>query len=171
MVAAELDRILEETRIIAKGMGFKYPSTAPVAQVFGPKQHKNHLAYVSLPSFTLPHLMDVLDGCKNATQVCYVTCKYVINLSILQEDADTIRKNVLVNSQALDGYRLKVVDDVAKLYDNMSAGVVSIDAMLGFYFELYGHCDGSIRDLIRSKMASLFRNNLKDAVQGLDIPR
>ena len=115
--------------------------------------------------------MDVLDGCKNVTQVCYVTCKYVINLSILQEDADTIRKNVLVNSQALDGYRLKVVDDVAKLYDNMSAGVVSIDAMLGFYFELYGHCDSSIRDLIRSKMASLFRNNLKDAVQGLDIPR
>ena len=74
--------------------------------------------------------MDVLDGCKSVTKVGNYG-DYVFYLAFLQEDADTI-KNMEVNHQALEGYRLKVVEDVRKLYDNMSAGVVTIDSMLGF---------------------------------------
>ena len=74
-------------------------------------------------------------------------------------------------AQALGAYRQKMVQDAAHLYDNMSAGVVSIDALLGFYFELYGHCDGNLRDLVRSKMACLFQGQFKEGVQGLLVSR
>ena len=76
-----------------------------------------------------------------------------------------------MNVQALEAFRNRVVQDVAALYDIMAAGIVGIDSMLGFYFELYGHCDGNLHDLVRSKMASLFQGHFKDGVQGLDRSR
>ena len=70
MVTAELDKSMRQTRITAKTLGFKYPAIAPEEVCLGPRKHPNHLAYTSLSSFTLPHLMDVLDGCSlNLTKV------------------------------------------------------------------------------------------------------
>ena len=77
----------------------------------------------------------------------------------------------MVNEQALEGYRQKLVMDVGKLYDKMAGSIVNIDALLAFYFELFGHCDGSLRDLVRSKLAMLFKGPYKEGVQGLDMSR
>ena len=126
MVTAQLDRVLDQTRILGRALGFQYPSRAPEVEVLGPRKYTNHLAYTAGPSFTLPHLTDVMDGCK----------------AITPEDADTIRKNVQINNQVLDGYRQKQVTGVMQLYDAMADSIISADAMLGFYFELYAHCDG-----------------------------
>ena len=67
----ELDKVLDGTRTIAKGLGFQFPDVAPAELVLGPQKHTNHLAYKSLPSFNLPFTIDILDGCKNLTSVSY----------------------------------------------------------------------------------------------------
>ena len=99
--------------------------------------------------------MDVTDGCRGLTE----------------EDADTIRKNQLVNSQALEAYKANLEEKVGGLYDQMAGSIVGIDAMVSFYLELYAHCDGSLRDLVRYKLAGLFRPRLRDSAQGNDLSR
>ena len=64
-----------------------------------------------------------------------------------------------------------MVTDVGNLYDQMAASLVGIDGMIAFYLELYAHCDGSLRDLVRSKLSTLFKQQHRDSVQGLDMSR
>ena len=170
-MTAQLDKVLHETRTLGRAVGFQYPRHAPEDVVLGPRKHPNHLAYTTGPSFTLPHLTDVLDGCKSLTP----------------EDADIIRKNVQINNQVLEGYREKQVTNVMKLYDVMADSIITVDAMLGFYLELYAHCDGqlksctseklyplvlgSLRDLVHTKLSGLFKPHLRDMLQGSDMPR
>ena len=99
--------------------------------------------------------MNVLDGCKNLTS----------------EDYDIIMNNVGVNTQALEGHRQAMVSNVGKLYDVMSRGIVTIDSHLNFYFQMYGHLDGTLRDLIRSKLATLFNPRVRDEAKGAELSR
>ena len=41
---------------------------------------------------------------------------------------------------------------------------------MNFYFDLYGHVDGALRELIRSKLSTLFKATLRDTGQGKDEP-
>ena len=155
LATAELDKVLNQTRTLGKALGFKYPAEIPKVEILGPKKHPNHLSYTCLPSFELPHIMDILEGTRGVSV----------------DDADIIRKNQLVNTQALEGYRRDMIDKVAKLYDNMAAGIVGVDAMINFYFELYGHCDGSLRDLVRSKLSNLFVPAIRNEARGTGLTR
>ena len=69
MVQDELDTGMEKFRQVSKEAGFVYYPTPPKQPVLGPQNHQNHLSYQSLPSFTLPHRMDVLEGCTSLTDV------------------------------------------------------------------------------------------------------
>ena len=42
---------------------------------------------------------------------------------------------------------------------------------MNFYFDLFGHVDGVLGELILSKLSALFKATLGDAVQGKDEPR
>ena len=46
-----------------------------------------------------------------------------------------------------------------------------MDSMLSFYWDLYGHCDGTIRELICNKLSTLLKSTLQDTVQGNDKKR
>ena len=60
---------MEGFRQVGKEAGVVYYQTPPEQPVLGPQVYQNHLAYQSLPSFTLPHRMDVLEGCTSLTDV------------------------------------------------------------------------------------------------------
>ena len=49
--------------------------------------------------------------------------------------------------------------------------VFRINALMNFYFDLFGHVDGVLGELILSKLSALFKATLGDAVQGKDEPR
>ena len=64
-----------------------------------------------------------------------------------------------------------MVNKFGQLYDTMSNGLVRVDSLAAFYFELYTHIDGSLRDLVRSKLSSLFVPQLRDNARGSDLKR
>ena len=152
---AEMDKILPDMRVLGKALGFLYPSKPPNEKVLGPRLQPNHLSYTCRPTFPLPLLLDVTEGCKNLTT----------------EDYEIIANNVQINSQVLEKYRTDLVGKVGDLYDRAASGFNYIDSSITFYLELYAHCDGSMRDLVRSKLATLFHQRLRDAVQGHDLSR
>ena len=65
----ELETGMEELRQEAKAVGFVFPASPPEENVMGPHTSKNHLSYQALPHLSLPHRMDVLDGCKKISKV------------------------------------------------------------------------------------------------------
>ena len=50
------------------------------------------------------------------------------------------------------------------LFEHVSEKLTIIDDMLIFYLDLYSHADGLIRELLRDKLASLFKLDIKSDV-------
>ena len=124
MLQDEVDGVKEGSRKVAKAAGFTYPTTAPQVNVFGPVSRENHLCYTALPSFSIPFLMDVTEGCKNLTKVSVVTLFSNNILYLLKDDRDNIPKNVLVNMQALEGYRRDSIKHIGAVYDMFANGFI-----------------------------------------------
>ena len=61
----------------------------------------------------------------------------------------------------MEDYRKSVADQFLSLYDITAAHLNDAESLLVFYTNLYGHVDGSFRDLIRNRVASLFRSDIK----------
>ena len=57
------------------------------------------------------------------------------------------------------------------MYDVMAESIVMVDAMVTFYLELYDNFYSSLRDLVYTKLATLFKSNHRDTVQGADLTR
>ena len=53
----------------------------------------------------------------------------------------------------------------------MAESIVTVDAMVAFYLELYDNFYSSLRDLVYTKLATLFKSNHRDTVQGADLTR
>ena len=113
------------------------------------------MAYTSLPKLPLPHQLDVLDGVQGLTA----------------DQITKIRANLLVNETAMNGFRQDLVAKIGVLYDVVANSTTMTDTLVDFYFNLYSHCDGSLREFIRSKLACHFKENLREVVQAHDIPR
>jgi len=52
------------------------------------------------------------------------------------------------------------------LFDSTASAANKLDDYLGFYCDLYGHVDASFRELMRAKMATLFRSDVRREVLG-----
>ena len=50
------------------------------------------------------------------------------------------------------------------LYDKFSSSLNASDDLLIFYFDLLSHIDATLRELIRDKVASLFKKDIKSDV-------
>ena len=58
-------------------------------------------------------------------------------------------------------YRVKVVKGYMELYEETAKVFIDVDDKMIFYLDLYSHVDGSLRDLVRDKLASLFKADVK----------
>ena len=63
--------------------------------------------------------------------------------------------------QILDEYRADVSDKFVKLYNVSSQCLNQSEDKIIFYLDLYSHADACLRDMLRDKMASLFRHDIK----------
>ena len=89
----------------------------------------------------------------------------------LQEDADQVAKNLQGFTQRQETFRQELIGHVGKLFDTFSLGVVSLDALMSLFFDMYGHVDAGMRELVRNKLATLFKPHLIGSVQGKNISR
>ena len=67
-------------------------------------------------------------------------------------------------AQLFSQYRESVADKFMKLYNTSAQALSQADDDLIFYFDLLSHVDACLRDMLRDKMASLFRQNIKSDV-------
>ena len=71
---------------------------------------------------------------------------------------------VEVLSKLFDSYRELVVSMFVEMFTLFSTYINSVEDYLQFYTQIYSHCDATIRNLIRNKVASLFKDNVKSDI-------
>ena len=64
----------------------------------------------------------------------------------------------------LEVYRDRVSGKLVDLYEMFSKSLNASDDLLIFYFDLLSHIDATLRELIRDKVASLFKKDIKSEV-------
>ena len=80
-------------------------------------------------------------------------------------------KNLQVFTQRQETFRQDLIELVGKLFDTFSLGVVSLDALMSLFFDMYGHVDAGLRELVRNRLAILFKPHLISTVQGKNLSR
>ena len=76
----------------------------------------------------------------------------------LSQEAETDLRNLL------EVYRDRVSGKLVDLYEMFSKSLNASDDLLIFYFDLLSHIDATLRELIRDKVASLFKKDIKSEV-------
>ena len=66
--------------------------------------------------------------------------------------------------EAMEKYRVSVGTQVVDFYKSVSKTLNDIDDYLIFHFHLLGHCDASMKDVMRSKILSLLKPDVKQEV-------
>ena len=145
----ENDVASRELKKLGRQIGFSYPSSPPEVVVFGNRKKLDYLAYEDKPGFALPDMVEIMKGCKDLSE----------------RDSVQIQKNWQINLQSMGEYRAGMADHVVKLYDIAGRNFNSVDDKLALYTELYGHCDGSMRELVKGRLLSLFSPAVRDALQ------
>ena len=64
----------------------------------------------------------------------------------------------------VEGYRASVGRKIFDFYLAVAANLNNIEDLLVFYFDLLSHSDASMKEVIRSKLASLFKGDIRDDI-------
>ena len=75
--------------------------------------------------------------------------------------SDALAKELV---DTFDDYREVAANKYLNLFEHVAESLTSIDDQMIFYLDLYSHADGLIRDLLRDKLASLFKLDIKSEV-------
>ena len=102
----------------------------------------------------LPTIMDTRDGAE-----------------LSEEASRVVHANHEINIKLIKEYRDASVKNWEGVYEVARTNVLKVEAELQFYMELYSHCDGAMRDLIKERLLTLFRPNLRGAVAGNNLPQ
>lgn len=144
-------------RRVAKDMGFTFPPAPVERQVFGNNKTEDYLTYL-VPGpediMPLPTIMDPRDGAE-----------------LSEEASRVVHANHEINIKLIKEYRDASVKNWEGVYEVARTNVLKVEAELQFYMELYSHCDGAMRDLVKERLLTLFRPNLRGAVAGNNLPQ
>ena len=64
----------------------------------------------------------------------------------------------------LKNYRSSIQEKVLDFYKSVSETLNNLEDLLVFHFDLWSHCDASMKELLRAKIASLFKGDIKEAI-------
>ena len=126
-------------------VGYKYPDQPQEVEMRGPTPVLDCLTPNDTSvCYPLPHQMDVTDGVELD----------IAALAIIKANQET-------NRLALEGYHQKVKEDFQTFYSNVSSSSLSLDNNLTLTAELIGHVDGTLTDLARNKLLSIFKGRAR----------
>ena len=138
---------LQELRSIGESDGVEFEDTAPPRAGAGVPRHGRQLldnlkikSEIGPDLFRRPDLSDFIE-------------KAGLNDALAKELADI-----------LEDQRMDAANKYLNLFEHVSEKLTIIDDMLIFYLDLYSHADGLIRELLRDKLASLFKLDIKSDV-------
>ena len=141
-LAEKINLDLSAVRDIGEKAGIQFPDKAP-ARDGGSVPHDgrvipDQLSYTSAGDvFTRP---DISKFCRDN--------------ELSEQAAETL-------ASMFEDYRENVSNVFMELFDVTSKGLTEADDKLILYFDLYSHVDACLRDLVRDKMASLFKTDVK----------
>ena len=138
---------IDGLRSIADRAGFSFPQVAPVKDGVNVPRNGNlvpdKLKYTDVKNVLPLPLSDIMD--------------FVHENNLSQEAVEAL-------SKLFDNYRDLVVSMFVEMFTLFSTYINSAEDYLQFYTQLYSHCDATIRNLIRNKVASLFKDNVKSDI-------
>ena len=141
-LAEKINVNLSVVRGIGEKAGIKYPDKAP------PREGG------SVPR----------DGRSIPDQLHYSSAADVFSrpdLSQFCRDNELSEEAAKTLADMFEDYRDSFSNMFMELYDVTSKNLTESDDNLILYFDLYSHVDAGIRDLLRDKLASLFKNDVK----------
>ena len=139
--ATELARVI---RLAGEEAGYVYPEGPQEVKMMGPTATLDYLTPSSASFPPLPDLQEPGDGVA-LDQLC----------------ASMVQATHEENMATLARYHEEMQQLFAKLYDGASTASRKIDNCLQFSLELLGHVDGSLVDLVKNKLLSLFKGRAK----------
>ena len=86
------------------------------------------------------------------------------DISKLCDEAELSDRQAELVANELESYRSGVGKSFMTLLQSYTGFLSSTEDLLIFYSDLYSHCDGSLREVIREKVASLFKKDVKSDV-------
>lgn len=102
-----------------------------------------------------------LDNLKPESAADIIPCQnlseFLRSLNLRGRDRDMIFDFV-------EGYRASVGRKILDFYLAVAANLNNIEDLLVFYFDLLSHSDASMKEVIRSKLASLFKGDIRDDI-------
>ena len=64
----------------------------------------------------------------------------------------------------MEEYRVTMGKKFVSLYSSISDAINNMEDLMIFHFDLWSHCDASMKELLRSKLACLFRNDVRSEI-------
>ena len=149
-----VDSAIPKIRSLGSAAGLSFPDVTPSrANPKVPKQLMDSLAVLGKDAaFAMPQFTDILEG--------------VDKTNIPAEQLAQIERNWVVVEDEIKDYRQSMLEHYFLLFKMAAETANVIDDGFSFYVDLYGHVDASIRELLRSKMANLFKSEFRPGVLG-----
>ena len=148
-----IDKHIPVLRGLAMSAGIGYPAMAPNRNnPRVPKVLQDTLAVGDVTKvLPLPVLTNIFAG---------------VSTDISELDRAKIAANMTVMEDEMASYRANAVQHYMSLYEAAAGVSNTLDDFLNFYTDVYGHNDACLRDLIRSKLANLFRSEFRSEILG-----
>ena len=141
--ATQLARL---TRATGETLGFSYPDKPVETTLRGPTPVLDYLSPIENSSFSpLPHVMDPTAGVEGLDEI----------------QTAMINANHETNLKALEGFHGNMATNVKTFYNGIKDVSLNLDNNLQFTSELLSHVDGSMEDLARSKLLSIFKGRAR----------
>ena len=142
-----LNSQLTLVRKFGEDIGLKYPESAPPrnGDVSVPRQTRttaNNLSFSSAAD-AMPIPVELFDSIDWAR--------------IRNDDKDKI-------IDAMEQYRVDMGKKFVSLYSSISDAINNMEDLMIFHFDLWSHCDASMKELLRSKLACLFRHDVRNEI-------
>ena len=151
LAMGEMTRFMNAVRQNGKNLGFLYPAQPPLVQLLGPRKVEDKLTYQQLPGLPLP--LSSVDTLLQGT-------------SVSVSDKEIITTNYLAMEASLKEHQRDQSNKLGLFMDTVVGSVNRLDSFLGFHMDLYSHCDGELKDMMRDKAATLFNPSYRAAVKG-----
>ena len=79
-------------------------------------------------------------------------------------DVDLDRDTKKEIFEIVENYRESLSDKIVEFYNSVSDTLNQMDDYLIFHFDLFSHVNASMKELMRARLASLFKNDVRDEI-------
>ena len=142
-----LNSQLTSLREFGEDIGLKYPESAP------PRSGD-----VSVPR----HARTVADNLEFSSAADALSIPVELLDSIDWSRVHNDDKDKIID--AMEEYRVTMGKKFVSLYSSISDAINNMEDLMIFHFDLWSHCDASMKELLRSKLACLFRNDVRSEI-------